>query len=63
MSRRDARTSARRDRACTLYAEGADADTIAEAAAVVSADRKRHSCFNHGGWATIYAPETSHGCA
>lgn len=36
---RCALTSARRDRACTLYTEGADADTIAEAAAVASADR------------------------
>lgn len=30
-------TSARRDRACTLYTEGADADTIVEAAAAVAA--------------------------
>ena len=59
---RCALTSARRDSACTLYTEGADADTIAEAAAVASADTKRHLWFNHGGWATICAPETSHGC-
>lgn len=41
-------TSARRDRACTLYTEGADADTIVEAAAAVaaaSADEKASAFY------------------
>lgn len=53
-------TSARRDRACTLYTDGADADTIAAAVAGASADRKRHLCFSHEGWATIHPPKASH---
>lgn len=39
-------TSARRDRACTLYTDGADADTIAAAVVVASADRK--TCLYEG---------------
>ena len=53
-------TSARRDRACTLYTDGAEADTIAAAVAVASADRKRQLCFSQEGWATIHASKASH---